>query len=315
MRDSFLELLKEKKVYFLVLGIVWAIYGIVTILAPGAEAVTRYGLTLFQTNLLRVTILLPYLLIWAASLYSVLHFHAYTKLIKISPEKKAFENITLGLMFLFAEVVLPAFVNLIGAYFPDSFTIQKIVTVVRNDLTVLLYLFSFYFLWQASREFLKIFLQNSPAAKPKYEIVSIVTALLSVIFIFCVISNPYRTSSPTSLIKPTYYLNDLSIFITIVIPYIIVWLLGLLTIKNIRTFATEVQGVIYKKTFSATAKGLSIIISLVIALQFLSQATTFFGHAHISIILLIIYIIFFLIAGGYLYLAKAANALTSIEKI
>lgn len=315
MKTNFLNTIKENKLSFSVLIIIWIIYSALTLLAPAVEAGSRYSVTLLQINLLRVTLLLPYLLIWMSGLFAFLHFHSYQSFLGKSPEASGFKKLTKAIGFLLAVVIIPLFVSLYGTYHADSYLVQKTITILRNNLTVIFYLISFYYLWGASSELITALIKDEKKLKPKYEIVSIITALLGLILIFLILHNPFRSTSSNPLIRPTYYLSDWSIFITIIIPYLLVWLLGLLAIINIKTLANEVSGVIYKKTFNSISRALIILISLVISLQFLSQASTFFAHASLGIILSVVYALLLLIAGAYLYLAKAAKQLTAIEKI
>src|SRR5688572_20295144 len=91
---------RDMKKYMLALVVLWLAYAILSFLAPPAASSARYGLTLSEVNLLRFTIMLPLLFIWATALFSIFRFHNYTKLVQGSEEEGAYHNITLGLWML-----------------------------------------------------------------------------------------------------------------------------------------------------------------------------------------------------------------------
>ncbi len=315
MRKTFIKTVQEMRTPFIVLITVWLIYGVLSILAPAAQATTRYGISLFWTNILRLTILLPYLFIWLAALFSILRFTKYLKLISYrAPEYDGFKIITKGLWMLLAVVVIPSFIGLISAYYPDSVSVQKTITILRNDITVIFYLAAFYFLWRGSGKLSVALIKEKIKDKSVYVFSLLLTALLSIGFVWFVINNPYRTFSDVPTIRPTYFLTDISIFLTIIIPYVVIWLLGLLTIFNFRSLSRKISGIIYKNSFNLISRGIIIIISLLIALQFLSQASTYLSQASLAVILIIIYLILFAVAAGYLYIAYGAKELALIEE-
>lgn len=301
--------------YFLanLLGI-WLTYVILVFVAPAAETVSRYGLTLAQAQFLRVTITVPLLLIWVAALFSVVWFRRYTKLISGSEEEPSFKKLTMGLWMLLIVIVLPSFVTAIANYYPGDFVVQRASTIIRNYITVSLYLVGFYYLWQASKSFLKTINASETANRYQPWIIGSV-AVLAVMYTWAVLNNSYRSVSPDPIVKATYYLPDVLIFATIVIPYILIWAMGASAVINLINYAKNVPGVIYRQTFSWVAYGLIFTIGMVIGYQFLTQANASVGHAALKIILIVIYGLLLAMSGGYLFVARGARRLTKIEEI
>jgi hypothetical protein len=257
----------------------------------------------------------PYLFIWIAALFSVIQYKKYVSLISKSSEAVGFNYIVKGLMMLFVQLIISPFIGLPSSYNPDSLVIQKTVTIFRNDLTIILYLSAFYFFWRASKVFINTLINKDVKDKILYKIIPLLVVPLGAALIWFILHNDFRTFSSHPDIRPTYFLSDASIFITIVIPYIIIWLLGFITLFNLRLLNKNVEGIIYKKSFNAVSIGLAIIIGLTISLQFLTQATTYFKDAGLGVIILLVYLILFCIAAAYIYFALGAKYLTKIEKI
>jgi hypothetical protein len=299
---------------FIVLLVIWIAYVALSLFAPPAASVTRSGLTLTETNLLRFTILLPLLFIWVTALYSVIRFNNYTKLLQGSTEAKAYKNITFGLLMLLLVILVPNFIGIIQTYYPGSFEVSRAVTITRNYATIAFYSAGFWFLWQASRNLSQSVASKTLIYKRKAFVVAITVALVS-FYSWFVFRNAYRTISFDPQVIPTYFLPDNLIALTIIIPYALIWLMGGLTISNIWLYAKNVQGVIFREIFISLAYGLTLTVLLLIGLQFLSQANAALGHAAIKVVLVIIYLILLAIASGYLLIARSAKKLAFIEEV
>ncbi len=314
MNNTKIRAYSDMRHAFAWLTVVWIGYVALTLLAPAAEAVSRYGLTLAQTNLLRLTIVVPYFLIWSAALFGVVWFRRYSRLIKDAPEHKGFLTITLGLFMLLLVVVVPSVIATIFTYFPHSHTAQIFNIILRNYLTIVLYGTGFWYLYQASRSLIHSIggVEWAGVYRP---VVLAALAILTFIYVWLVFQNPFRSISTDPLIQPTYALPDWLIVLTVIVPYVLIWFFGGLAILNFWSYAKTVTGIIYRKSFLSLATGLTATISLLIGLQFLSQATQSLNHATIKIVLIIIYLILLAIAIGYLLIARGARKLVEIEEV
>ena len=309
-----IQMKKDMKYALAVLLGIWVLYALLSLLAPPVETVTKYALTPAQTQWLRLSYILPLLFIWVTALFSFVWFRRYTALIKGSKEESAYKKITIGIALLLAVIIFPSFITLIGVYHPGKYEVLRGVTIFRNYFTLALYLAAFYYLWQASKDLLNTIELGDVNGKFQNWVIAGL-AVISVIYTWAVITNPFRTISVDKAVQPTYFLPDIFIIFTIVIPYLFVWIMGAWTILNIWSYAKRVNGVIYRQTFYSVAQGLTFTIALVIFLQFLSQANASLGHAALKVILVIIYFLLLAIATGYLFIARGARKLSRIEGI
>jgi hypothetical protein len=309
-----MRLHKDMRVFMIGLAVVVAAYLLITFLAPPAAAVTRYGLTLAQTQLIRISFALPLIFIWTTALLSVVWFRRYTKLLDGAQEAHAFRQMTIGLFMLLLVISLPSFVSGYANFFPDKEYIQSASIIFRNYLTLFLYLVGFWYLWQASRNLIRT-IEVPELNSNSQSVVVVLLATLAVVYSWAVLSNPFRTVSTDPLVRATYYVPDAMIIFTIVIPYVLVWIMGVSAIMNITAYSKRVQGLIYKKIFSSVAHGLTFTVAMLVGLQFLSQANAALGHAAISVIMMIIYVLLFAIATGYFLIARGARKLAFIEEV
>ncbi len=305
---------KSSKYYYLGIIILWLIYAGLTFNSPTpAQTTGRYGLSTTELRVLRATVVLPFLFIWLAGIYAVVRFNRYLKYISDSNEAEGFRNIVYGLICLLIVIVVPQFINLYTTYNPESFEIQRRVTIVRNYSNIILYLSAFWFILKASRHLVGSISEAKPNKMSLF--IPIFMFVLSIFYILLIFLNDYRGVSDDPLIRPTYYLPDILIILTIALPYIIIWSLGTVAILKIHLFSKHVPGIIYRNAFSRVAFGLASIIGLSIIFQFISQSGAYFGRAGLGVILLIVYVILIAIAVAYLFIAKGAKALAAIEEI
>ncbi len=296
------------------LTLIWVAYVVASLLAPTIDTQARFGISAVQANLLKLTVFLPYLFIWMAALLAVLSFRSYAPLVATSPESKGFHRIYRGLIFLFLAVFVPPLLGLIRTFNPHTEEVVKVMTIANYWISILFYLMAFWNLLRGSHDLLKTLQVTAPTNRTRlYTLV--VLGLLSLAYVWSVFHNPTRTVSTDALIRPTYYLPDALIVLTIILPYILIWVWGSLAIINIRLFANVVSGQIYRQAFRIIAWGLTVITALTIGVQFLPQAGRYFARAELGIILLVVYLLLIIIAVGYILVARGASRLTAIEKV
>ena len=302
-------------VAYTVLVVVWLVYAGLSLLAPVNKSLERYHISVHQYHLLRATIYLPLLFIWWAVLFGALRFNRYAQMVAGTPEGQGFKKIALGLWVLLASIIVPSFVAFIASFNPDSVIVEKYVAITRNYLTVILYLVAFWQILQAARVLSGSVEGGGLTAQRARPMVIAVLVLLSAVYVGLVFNNEFRTFSNDPIIKPVYYLPDLLILLTVIIPYIFAWLWGSLAVLHIAVFARKVPGTIYRKAFRSVACGLVIITVFLIMVQLISQARGFFSQASLPIVLGIIYILLIVIGIGYVSIARGARALATIEKV
>jgi hypothetical protein len=153
-----------------------------------------------------------------------------------------------------------------------------------------------------------------PGVTRRRRLAGVFIGALALIYAWAIFHNQFRTFSSDPLIKPTYFLHDWLIVATVLLPYLIIWLWGTWAVIEAYAFARQVPGVIYQKAFLSVTRGLTVTVLFLIGLQFLSQSTTVFGHAGLKTVLALVYLLLLALATGYVFLARGARQLTSIEE-
>ena len=300
---------------FIVVIALWGLLVVLTVMAPAQQAIARYGITITQGNILRATVLVPQLVAWLAAVFAVTRFKRYAFMLRGSAEHTAFKYLSISLTLLMLVLIVPSFINVYASYYPEVEMVQKVIVIVRTYFTILLYFGAFWFLFKGGVLLNKtIEFDPLPLRKLRTALI-VIMAALTTLYVWAIFHNAYRTVTDNPLIRPTYFLPDWLIVLTVLIPYLIVWTIGGLAIVEIRLFARQVSGVVYRKAFNLVSYGAFTIISFAIGLQLLSQAALAFSYSSLKLILLIVYALLLLIAVGYGLLARGARALTAIEEV
>lgn len=302
------------KFAWIILLFIWGLYAYLSFQTPSGQALMKYHLSLYQLSLLRFSIILPVLFIWSAILYGSLKLYVYSQTIITNKDGKGFRFIAHGVFLFLLSSVVSSYVSLWRQFHPKDLEFIKNLSIFNNYLMVFFALVSFSLIWLGSKKFLEM-VHVGKKAKQQSIIVWAAIIALSIPYIYFVTQNPLRSTSSIQDVSSTYNLPDFLIFSTIVTPYIISWLLGLLAVMNMAIFSQETKGIFYKKALNKFNKGFWMIIILAIALQYLTQFTLFFSQATIAIILLIIYVILLVDGVGFVFMAYGAKQLAKIESV
>jgi hypothetical protein len=130
--------------------------------------------------------------------------------------------------------------------------------------------------------------------------------LLGVTFSHLVIQNRYRYHP--------YHLSMELLIITIIVPYLYGWLVGLLCAYQLRLYAKTVKGSLYRQAVRQFANGIAISIAGSIAIQFVNTALAQRLNKSLGIVLLVDYLLLIIVAVGLGLMALGTKKLQKIEE-
>ena len=301
----------DKRIIYSLALAIWLVYAVATLLSPAGPSLEDYHISGLQYNLLRLTVIMPLLLIWLSALYAILKTGSYLKEIRLSPESAGFSFIYYGLILGGISLVAPSFIDLYQAYHPDSYQTLRYVTILNHYLALLSVFITFYAFHKGSKALLSTQKLFYPMRSEL--VVYFLIFLIGMLFSWLVMNNPYRENSLDPAINPTYFLPDWLIFSTILIPYIMAWLNGIMGIAKLMFFTRSVKGIIYRQAFLYFSLGLSVIVILTVVLQLSSQLVYVLGRVGLSRFLPIVYGLIFLLVAGYMSIARGAKLLERFE--
>lgn len=262
--------------------------------------------------MLRISVVVPMLFIWSAILYSFLKLHDYSQKIIKSKDGVGFRFISNGIFFILLSSIVSSYLSLYIQFVPGNQIFLRDLRILNNYIQVVFSLLSFYLIWKGSKKFVDMVNAGKKVNKQRpYVIFSLV--LISLPYIYFVFQNSVRSFSSSPDVISTYNLPDILIFPTIVLPYIISWWFGIMSVVNMSAFKEETKGVIYKSVLDKFYKGFLTVILLFISLQYFTQFSAFFTNAGLSLILVIIYVILLIDAVGFIFVARGTKSLNKLE--
>jgi hypothetical protein len=298
--------LRSKIFYSYVILVI--IYALLTILPEPAKAtLSKYHLHPTGVRLLDITIIIPVAVIWFAVFYGYSRLHAYGQLIKANHDGKQIVSLADGLLaFAFGfpvTTIISALLQLIARHHP-GFT--AISVVISNYLGVVYSLIAFLLINRAARGLGE--LTKTRPGPVALNFVTLTVIVLGVVFCDLIASAHHG-------IRTTYHMSYSLVMLTIAIPYMYIWFLGLFAIAEMYVYSKQVVGILYRKGWDRLMFGLGVVIITNILLQYLGTLSTWVNRLSLNGILLLLYVLLLGLAAGFIVVALGTKELMRIEEV
>jgi len=282
---------------------------------PNPTILLRYKMDAGQYQLMRASLAVPIILVWYAAFYGFSKLMGYARSIKQSPDGEGFMWIAYGLAVLGIGLPVNSLIaTALSRAVSGGMLTQPVSTIISTHLSVGYQLASFFLIALGAWKLLKT-LKKAEFPKQSLVIGSVLLATISVFYIVAAFNNPSREVAVPPAQTATYYMNDILIFSTIVLPYIFAWVCGFFSFIAIKTYYRHVGGVLYKKALKKLNTGLLIIISLSVFLQFATAAITSIYAWLLGPLVIATQLFVFVIGIGFIYVALGAKGLAKLEEV
>lgn len=300
--------MKRPNNIFIVYILLVVIYALITFITPIDKSLLRqYHLSHFGVRLIDIAVLVPLFAIWGAAFFGYIKLKEYASMIDTNKDGKAVSKIGIGLLFLAlwlpVSSVGSSATKYISDYYPSTLAP---LTDAHNYLTLLVSLAGFYFISEGARDLSEI-------AKQRPTRVAIYSMSFFLILIGVIYSRIITTTNNN--LNIAYHLSPLYVLITLAVPYIFMWFLGILATYEIYKYHRKVKGLIYSRSWALLAYGLGLLILCSVALQFLTTLSYRLTPLSLTKILGIIYILLAAIGLSYVLIALGAKRLRKIEEV
>lgn len=274
--------------------------------APDKVTLTRFHLHPLALRLLDVTLIVPILIIWFAIFYGYSRLHIYAQAIKGNKDGKPVNYISRGLLVLAIgwpiTSIVTTILSLIARRVP-SFSAPE--TIISNYLSIVYFLIAFIFIGIGARGLSAI----SRARPPFWSVNVVVLATIILGVGFCVLIEQAHQA-----VRTTFHMPASVAMLTLAIPYMYIWFLGLYSVLEIIVYGQRVAGILYRQNWNRLALGLGGVLLIDIALQYLSTFTTWLNGLTLRGILLLLYVLLFIYAAAFIVVALGAQKLMRIEE-
>lgn len=294
-------------IYWLIV-ILGVAYVFLTVNAP--QASNPYKLTPQQLVSIQLSFVVPIIGIWALAAYGARRFRVYAEEIKDSPEGAPLVKIANGLMLLVFGLVTSGTLNTGRSYARQAGNIE-IFSILATYYQYLIPLLGFGLMYTGAK------MLPGRAGKGKKSSLSLLLlfVVLGVAAWMLMLQNPNRNQPVTSLTANSFYMNDILILTTVIVPQAFTWALGIVAGINIAGYVKALKGLIYKKAFARLAAGILTVIGFSVSLQIFNAFVEAMAKLGLQGILVLIYGIVLLYGVGYAIIASGAKKLHKIEQV
>jgi hypothetical protein len=275
-------------------------------LPPDPHAVRELHTSAVAYRVAIAVLLIPYIVIWYTSFYTFSKLRDYTKPLKGTKDGDAFHKITLGMGLLSFSLVIPTTISLLLtsiAAHHESFKATSII--IDNYLGLYPGLIAFLVMFNGARQLLRTVKGGSEQIDLRWHAPWFL--LLSVVFSHLAIENYYH-SHP-------YHLNLNILIVTIIVPYLYGWMVGLLCAYQLRLYARTVKGLMYRQAVRRFANGIAVAIAGSVAIQFVNITLAQRLSKSLGAVLLADYLLLIVVAVGLILMALGTKKLKQIEEL
>jgi hypothetical protein len=306
----------QRKYIFLLLAFS-LIYTIAVYTTPVSHALLhKYHLTMPVVRMLDALIIIPLIIIWAIAFYGSSMFESYAENIRRSKDGTAFRTIVKGVVTLaVGSPSVSVITVLISAYSSRHLPATRFQVIVSNYLTMLVSVAGLYFIYQGAVQLSQLTRKKFlPNGKVGFNAAYIAFAgIYTSLFVSHLPSAKNIPLTPTS--HAAYYTPTPILILTLLVPYLIAWYLGVLAIYLLRFYTQNIGGKLYSQAFRLLSYGLGMVIAGSIFVQLLSVYSGQLQNLSTASLIFLIYIFFAVISAGYIPIAMGAKKLSVIEKI
>jgi hypothetical protein len=296
---------------FAILSLIYVIQPF--ILPPNPEDLAKYNLSVAQAQALTFTISVPYIFIWGIALMGYLRLRTYTDSIAGSKDGEAFRTISRGVLVLALWLPVSALagvmINYTSNHQPEHLDAAVIFT---NYLNLVILAIAFLTIYQGSRRLMDVLKGNYTLFN---QYLTIAFIAFTAIYVFLTLQDPARQAATEIVDTATYYLPDWLTLLTVIIPRLVTWFLGLQAVYYIYIYSTKVKGIIYKNALKNLSIGVACTVVIVMALRIFQSLSTAVSQLSLAMFLIVIYTLLILIAIGYVLINRGARDLQKLESV
>jgi hypothetical protein len=285
---------------------------LVFLLPVSPETIHKYNLTTGNYHVLLLLVSLPLLFVWFAAFLSWSMLSSYADSLKSSRESDNFRSLASGCGWLAWSMPVAGIVGLVlNAIAYKSPGFHPAAVILTNYAGLILPLVAFTIINNAARGLFT-------SAKLNYRLnssraLAFFFVCLGVVYCFLTFRH-FNLASLGSSDNP-YFLPIWLMVLTVTIPYLYAWFVGILAAYEINLYSKAIKGVFYRQALRLLVVGLIMVIASLIALQYINNVLPHSGYFILDYKLVTVVIFRILTGIGFGLMALGALRLRKIEEI
>jgi hypothetical protein len=270
-----------------------------------------YDITAAQYSYLLFLVRLPIAIVWISVFYSYRMLHSYAVSLKDTPEGEEFNALRRGLLWMAWGFPIPAIASvLLHSIANQQDTFYSTALIISNYLYLVFSLVAFSYICGGGHRLAT----RSRVILATKHIRTLIAGLIVLGVLFCILITA-RLTDPETLANSmnAYHLPNVLVWVTIVMPYLYAWFVGLFAAMEIMLVARRSKGIIYRQGLQLLAIGLVTVIVSMCMLQYFRSVVPRTGYLTLGGTLVTTYVINFLTGVGSVLVALGARRLKRIE--
>lgn len=294
-------------------GMLVIIYIILIFLLPASQATMRaYHLTPLEYRSIFLAVMLPSLLAWLAAFFGAAKLRQYVRLVRKTPEGPSFDKLATGSSWLAWSLAAPAIASLLLNAIANQWTgFYSSSIIISNYLNLALPLIAFTIIGNASLGLVRQAKLSFSLANTR----TIMVLFLAAGVLYCYLTFQHFDLTSLSSAANPYFLPIWLMVLSVIIPYLYAWFVGLLAAYEIILVSKQTKGVLYRQALLWLVVGLVAIIASSIALQYMNSVQPRVGHLVLGYQLLLTSAFRVTSGGGFVMMAVGASRLKKIEEV
>lgn len=303
---------------YLSLCVVWIGVVGLTMASDTGLRTSKIRLSAAQLHMIDIVAALPGLLIVLSILFAAISIGHYARAIAGSKEGAGFRFVAYGifalLVGLLAGSYLGALQQLLSQHARDPQKVKTTFVIISNYVSVVSALVTYGLLLQGGRLLLRAIGQRLDVAKKLLPLVLGFVGLTAV-YLWLIHANPASQTSVDPGIEPTFGLPYWLTVLTVALPFVVSWFVGVLALMGIYQYRQKTTGVVYKLLFRKLFVGLALFIGLTISLQLFTQLYGLYAESSLSVILSLNAVVYLILTYAFVLIAQGARKLNAIETL
>jgi len=303
--------LQTAMVAYTILAVLFAIF--IFALPANRLATQAYHVTSFQYRVVLFSVALPSILVWFAAFWGYAKLRQYAAHLQAAAEGEYYMALARGCTWLAWSLPVTAIVTLAAnaAMGPDTH-LHPAAVVISNYVKLIPPLIAFTLIGNAARGLvqhsrIKLGLMGT-------RLIMLLFVLIGVLYCYLVFRHMDLTMGLGNS-HNLYFMPVWLVVVTIAVPYLYAWFVGLLAAYEISLFSQKVHGVLYRRALRMLAGGLVLVLGSSMVVQYISGLQVGQGYLVLDSRLLFLTIFRILNGIGFLLIAFGADQLKKLEDL
>lgn len=285
---------------------------LIFVLPTNHVAMHHYNLSEVEYRVVTAAIALPTIAVWFAAFWGYSKLREYSQAISKSKEGPHFRRLGTGCAWLAWSLPLSTISAFVLNGMADKWpNFHPSAIVLSNYIALIVPFIAFIIISMAARDMVGKSRLNLDLSSARLTMVLFFGGGLAYCFLI------FRSLDLTSLASThnSYFIPVWLMIVSVIIPYLYAWFLGLLAAYEIMSFSVNVHGLLYRRALLYLVTGLVAVILSSIALQYVSSVVPRTGDLVFNYRLLLTLAIRIVSGIGFFVMAVGASRLKKIEEV